>query len=953
MKTKLLFRGFLSLIALSVVLSPMNAGEIVGTVVDTSSRSLLPGATIVVVDTGESASADSAGRFRIQGLPGGEYRLRINHGRHETVTKTVTVPNSGSVSVTVEMDADVVQLESFVIEGYREGRSRALVQKRKSVNVIDIISADSIGNLPDRNVADAVARLPGVNIVRSPDGGVSDEESEGRYISIRGIGPAFNQVIIDGVNMAAPGAGGDRATPLDALSAGQIEQVEIIKSTTPDLDANALGGTVSIKSMSAFDREGRFVSGGVAANYNETAEKFNVESQLAFSDTFGAENTWGLAASVSYDERDTSNDWLQVNRWDLRNINGVDVLLPRDLRMKPASSSSRRYGLSFNLEYRPDDNTSFFVRPNFFHKDQFRNVNEILMFVNNSVGQVTMTSPTAGVFSGQTTSVERRESRALTENDVINVSTGLKKVVGSFTIEPMMAVSSAKEDQVYNRQLQTIAGSGTVGPVTFDVADLIPDWSLDPSIDVPSSYRLRRTRDDDRITDETLYTGKLDVRWDSDRILGHPGFLKAGVKYLDRDRTVDAESRRLVPVGDWTFADVGVLPGQPIYNGHYANSFLLDWNRTYDFIRNNPSLTVFNSEESAANSIESDYRMREKVYAGYAMGSITMDKLTLLGGVRWEATDGKLRSFENFFPPDGPEEVIPSEGSIDYSHVLPNLQAVYRFTDRLVARAAFTKTIGRPNYGDILPSASFRFDPIGASALDPGFPYRGSLEIGNPNLRPFEATNFDLSTEYYMKGDGVLAVALYHKRINGKHIEINEIRENVMHSGIALETLEVETSVNGGEDDSFTGLEFSLYQPFSFLPSPFNGFGVDLNMTFNRSKLTLEDRPGESLSLTDIPERFYNVTLFYERGKVSSRLAWSYTGQIATSYGGDPAEDRFIRARGQYDAQFRYRINDNYSIVSSISNITREPVQFIYTSTRMSQSELRDRTYRLGISFNY
>lgn len=210
------------------------------------------------------------------------------------------MPPSGDATATLTLGTEVTKLSAFNVEGYREGRSKALQQKRTNDNIMDVVSADSIGNLPDRNVAEAVARVPGVNM--------SLEQGEGRYVSIRGVEPNLNQVMLDGAA---------RAVPLDALGTGQISQIEVIKSATPDMDVNALGGTLNLKTASPFDRNSRLLAGSLSGNRNETTAKTDVEARVSFSDTFGPDRKWGVAAGARYEKRHYSNEWLQSG-WNLR-----------------------------------------------------------------------------------------------------------------------------------------------------------------------------------------------------------------------------------------------------------------------------------------------------------------------------------------------------------------------------------------------------------------------------------------------------------------------------------------------------------------------------------------------------------------------------------------------------------------------------------------------------------
>lgn len=924
-----------------------SAGDIVGRAFDVNTGSYLPGVAIEVVGRGLSTVSDPEGRYRLANVPAGAQQVRASYLGVDPMTASVTVPATGDVTADLSLGGEVQRLAAFVVEGYKEGRSRALQQKQTATNIADIISADAIGNLPDRNVAEAVARAPGVNI--------SLEQGEGRYVSIRGVEPNLNQVLLDGATMAAPGGTRlGRAVPLDSLGTGQIAQIEVIKSATPDMDANALGGTLNLKTASPFDRRGRFITGSFAGNRNETTAKNDVEARVAFSDTFGPGKVWGLAAGASYEKRHYSNHWLQSSGWNLRAINGANVYLPSGFEIKPEWGSNVRRGGNLNLEYRPDKDTQFYLRPTFSRTSRQEHTIEVIHSVDNSAARTALMSPTAGTFAGAGVRTERRDFDSLREQDLFSVAAGFKKVIGNFTIEPMATYSDATEKTPYNRVLAFRNGNGGTGPVNFDISDFaFRRWDVDPAVDIPSKYTLRRTRDDSGLVEEDTRTGKIDVRWDAREALGRPGFFKAGFKYLSRDRTVDLESRRLVPVGNWNLGAIGVDPAVPVYDGRFTSGFLLNAEKTWSHLAANPALTVLDPVDSNTNSVEDDYKIREFIYAGYGMGSVKFGALTLLGGLRWEKTDATVRAVEVRSAGTTLLGRFPSVGTASYDKLFPNLQAVYRFTDRLLARAAVTETIGRPAYEDARPLAIFRYDSLGAAALNPAFPFSGQVNVGNPKLGPYEARNYDLSFEWYLKGSGIVSLAAFRKEVANPIYSYSEVQRNVVYSGISLESLSL-TSKRNATSGRISGLEFNYYQPFKFLPSPFDGLGVDANYTRITSEEVVPTRPGEDLPFFRQPGKIANVTVFYEKFGFSARVAWSYADRQIYTLGSNLLNDIYRNPRGQYDVQLRYRINSRYAITGAIRNVTREKEEFSYgVNGLMRTSRLLDRDYKLGVSFNF
>ncbi len=939
-------RALLVAFGLALASLPAWAGEIAGVVSQSATQGFLPGATVTLVELGRSGSTDGGGRFRFSDVPAGNYTVQVDFVGYETKTQAVSVPATGAAAVDIKLGADVVKLEQFVVEGFREGRARALQQKRTQTNISDIISSDAIGNLPDRNVAEAVSRLPGVNL--------SLDQGEGRYVSIRGVEPNLNQVLLDDATMASPGGTRlGRATPLDTLNASQIAQIEVVKSATPDLDANSLGGTLKIRSASPFDRKGRFISGSINGLYNETGEKTNLDAQVSYSTLFGPGNRWGLLAGASYDKRFFENNWVQAS-WNLRAINNENRYLPNDFQVKPEHGSNERHGANLNLEYRPDNSLRLFIRPNFSAASQYENRFETNISVDNSAARVTFTSPTAGTFAGAGARTERRELRRQYDQNLFTISAGLQKVLGAFTIEPLLTHSAAKENRVYDKSREFRNATGNTGPVQFDFGAFdFKRWDVDPAIDLPSTYPLRRTRDDWGVVDEKTSTAKLDVRWDTTNLLGRPGWLKTGVKYLQRARLTDLESRRVEPVTSWRLDSSMVRPAVPVYDGRFNSGFLLNWEGIDRFIAANRSLVRPIPLEEAQNSIEDDYDIDEYIYAAYAMGSLKLNKLTLLAGLRWEKTDATIRAVEARSAGTTLLGRFPTSGTTSYDEIFPNLQAVYRFNERALLRAAATQTIGRPAYEDSRPLANFRYDALGAAALNPAFPFTGTLSIGNPALKPYQARNYDLSFEWYLKGSATVALAAFRKEIDNPIYTYSEILRDVSHSGISLQSLSLSGRRNA-QSARVNGIELTLYLPFKFLPAPFDGFGIDANLTRISSDVIVPTRPGENLPFFRQPNKIYNVTFFYEKARFSGRVAWSYADEQLYSIGTAFLNDQYRLARGSYDFLFRYRISGHYSITGSVRNLTREPEQYTYgVKSLLRSSRLLDRDYKLGINFTY
>ncbi|NCV70388.1 MAG: TonB-dependent receptor, partial [Betaproteobacteria bacterium] len=181
------------------------------------------------------------------------------------------------------------QAEPVVVTGQASSIRKALLAQDASNPITSVVSADDIGTLPDRNAAEALARMPGVSVQR--------DQGEGRYAVIRGLGPDLNTVTINGALVPAP-ENGRRGVSLDVLPAGMIRSLEVIKTLTPDMDANSLGGTIEIKTLSAFDLPGKFLSANAGLGYDQLSKKSSPSGSLLWSDRF-AEGKLGVALGIS------------------------------------------------------------------------------------------------------------------------------------------------------------------------------------------------------------------------------------------------------------------------------------------------------------------------------------------------------------------------------------------------------------------------------------------------------------------------------------------------------------------------------------------------------------------------------------------------------------------------------------------------------------------------------
>jgi outer membrane receptor protein involved in Fe transport len=240
------------------VIAATDSASINARVVDAANGQFLRGAVVQVEGTTLQAVSDLQGAVVLSGVPAGHQSLLVSYLGTAALHQPVEVVAGQLASLTLTMNARdrVVTMDKFVVDSLREGQAKALNQQKTSDTFVNIIGADSIGRFPDPNTAEALQRVVGISLER--------DTGEGRYVNVRGVTSEYNAVTSDGETVLSNDSG-NRRVNLNVIPASQVSQVEVIKSKTPDMLADGIGGTVNLVSKSAFDTDHRIFEGTISA----------------------------------------------------------------------------------------------------------------------------------------------------------------------------------------------------------------------------------------------------------------------------------------------------------------------------------------------------------------------------------------------------------------------------------------------------------------------------------------------------------------------------------------------------------------------------------------------------------------------------------------------------------------------------------------------------------------
>ncbi|MBL8555447.1 MAG: TonB-dependent receptor [Phenylobacterium sp.] len=836
------------------------------------------------------------------------------------------------------------QVDEVVVTGQRASDKASLEAKRAADSQVEVVSANDVGKLPDQNVAEAVRRLTGVS--------VATDKGEGRYLIIRGIEPNLANVTINNQTASAPEPE-NRNVKLDDIPSALIGSVTVVKSLTPDLDANAIAGQVDINTLSAFDK-GRFFGSarGVYGIYDDTNRNAK-EGDASIGGLFGADRQFGAVLAGNYSRRPSySEDILSTSR---QLVNGIDLPAEMDMRIYDPAIRTRK-GAVANFDYRPTDDVKLYARLLYsqFADRELRNRFRFFFPADNNAADTTTLPPgysalsaSGGTINSTTARRLLRKRQEITDTTTINVGGEFNVGPGELKIEATHAESN-KKDPIRDEVEYRAAASTGLG-ATFTTGDrLLDTFTANAAALNAGNYRLNNYKQVSRRAGEDLDQVRIDYKLPVEA-LGEGSYLKVGAKYLKRDRFQDQTGRTFTAVaataGTRTLAsdldrDAGV-----IFDNRFTFGPTTSIDSAQAFVFGNPTQFTVNAADQVSQSKTSDYKVKEKVTAAYIMAGIVRGPLTIIPGVRMERTEGDTAAIIYRAGVTTLTSTFDSFGHYSYTDFFPGVNAKYEFSDHLLGRAAITTAIGRPGFVNLAPTVT----------VDTG---SNTVSQGNPNLKPQKSLNFDISLEYYFESEGGVSVALFHKKIDDPVFATTMTGQTGTFGGVAL-TNAIVNSFGNGDSAELTGLELAFQKPLTFLPSPLDGFGVNANLTLTDGKLKV---PGRTVKtpLIGQADKIASVQLYYEKYGVSARLAYTYHSSYLDTDGGlnvaDPTgrSDGYFGALSTFDARAAYRFNRNVEVFVEGNNLTdAKDYYFFRTSDRFREAEKYGRSMRLGLTLTY
>ncbi|WP_242139812.1 TonB-dependent receptor [Sphingomonas sp. TREG-RG-20F-R18-01] len=900
---------------------PALAADVAGRVVDPVTGNALPGATVSA--GGRTAIADDDGMFVIRDLPAGPVELTFRYVGYPIATRSAVSSDAPSV-VAFRLEApnaDPVG-KDIVVTGQRAADRRALQAKRTANVIQDTLNANDVGKLPDQNVAEAVRRLPGIS--------VANDQGEGRYVIIRGANPNLANVTINGQTAPAPEPEG-RQVKLDDIPSSLIGSVTVVKSLTADRDANAIAGQVDITTLTAFDRTRAFANARIANGYNTLNSRNPYEGDITAGTRFGAGKTFGIVLSGNYSRRPIESENLQgSSAW--KTVNGVAV--PDDYRLRDYNLTRTRYGLVGNFDWRPNATTSVYLRTLYSAfkdhetRDQFR----------IEIPQ-TATVAAGGTFSSRGTRFLRLRNE---DDSTFTGQLGGKVGLGGSQLEVSGTYSKALKKDPLRSEYSFRTGSTALTGLSLDLADtLFKVNTANATPNTPALFSGYRVNYDRRRAAENLYQARADLTVPI--AFGDDSAIKIGGKFQQTDKTNNRDFQQYnLTAGNLATTGASSNDGSTIYDGRYAVGPRIDYDRAQTYYTvTNPGARTLDVAGSLANSLVNDYDLSEKVYAGYVMGTVKLDRFTIVPGVRVEHTDGTYKG-KAFTTASTATQGFNVVNSRKYTDVFPDLNVRFDASNRLVLRAAATTAIGRPNYADLAPYTS-----VSDTTLN-----KGVVALGNPDLKPYKAVAGDLSAEYYLPGQGILSIAAFYKHLDDPIFTAGVNRAGSF-GGITFTSALVTQPLNARSAELY-GVEANLQTQLQFLPAPLDGLGISGNFTYTDG--SARGVPNRADKVPNFLQSKYIGTaqIFYEKYGLTARLAYTYRSQYLDTLGDSTATDQYTAENNSLDARIGFSPVKAYTLFFEASNLLDSPWRrFQAVKTQLIENERYRQSFRVGVQLAF
>jgi len=956
--------AFVCLLLPALAAAQAAVGTITGRILNPATGEYVRNAQIRVEGTNLLVVSENGGFYSLPGVPVGTVRLSVTFTGYRTETASVPVPAGGVAVKDFELvsslaaapardESGAVRLEKFVISTDREGNAKAIMEQRSSMNITNSVASDVFGDVAEGNVGEFLKHMPGVEL--------DLVQGEIRTIRLRGLDSEYTQVSLDGVSLASADAnqgasGNARAFSFEQVSLASMESIEVSKTISADVDANAPAGTINLKSKRAFNIAGRRMS--AQANLTAFSARFNLDDSYGpdgrrsrkihpggifdYSDVFFNKRL-GINLNISESMAYSANARTTVAYNYTPTAIDPRPVVPTSLAFIHAPRTNRRSTVNFTSDFKASERLVLSLGLLYNYAD-LNNPQRALTFNTGARNLVSGADPLVSLTSSAVGSVSSNPAAIVKQGQTLTVLPKFEYRSGTFVLEGKFAGSNSISwyDPRGRRGAIRDAGGPSVTNVAFTArrsAYNSADWKIVQTgggdwADGANYTAPAITIDDGRFALTDVYSGELIASFRTTK--GLPILWKTGLKrrHEIRDFRLDTESLRYnlngAAVGSWAGYkspfdfDMGATnTDSSVRSINGGTVWMPDLVRMGTFFRENPSR--FAQTITATNYynafIGNRRNYEETIDAAFLMGTTTIGRLIVRAGLRREETSTDSTEFNPRSPAElagagfpetsGRASTIPgleyqffSKPKIhrkgDYGNLFPSASLKYKISPNLDAQLGFSSTIRRPTFRDVAGVWVINDDNLTVSAP-------------NTSLKPETSRNLAARLAYYFEPVGILAANVYQNNVKGLFITSRMTAAEFGYSGdIDLSNYEFITTTPSANEVTVRGMELEYSQSLSFLPAPFKGLNVRASYTRSYASIRRANLIPHSINS--------GVSYAYRGFNVYTALTWR--DRYPTTVTGTP---RFYRHRTNLDVGGGYRINEKVSVFFSARNLFNAP----------------------------
>ncbi|MBD8489163.1 TonB-dependent receptor [Echinicola sp. CAU 1574] len=885
-------------------------GSLKGTVTGLPDYMPLPYATVNFKGSDKYTLTNDQGQFFFPSVPTGSHTLQISYLGYESLEKQIEIISGETTELKVEMVSNMSELEGVTITGIRRGEVKALNSMKNAENIKYVMSQEQIERFPDLTVSESLQRVPGVAVGYSY--GIP------RDIIIRGLSQSLSSMTLNGTRLPSTGAGG-RDTDLNGILANSIESIEVIKTLTPDRDADGTGGAVNIITKSPAKDEKLF-DAKLAGGYNGLVNKATYDAGLTFGER---KKKTSYIIGTSYSRNWRGEDRVEKD-YDTYSVNGTESTYLSNLDLDGYEIKRDNLALNGEFKYYPNDRSELYLRGSYNLYYEIQNRLERIFNI------------------GEYTSSDQVDNLRITQSgnwrdyhkNLLQASMGGKSYIGDMKLDYDLTLSQGKYDQPIYYSAAFVrdglsAGLNLQNPITpqFEFSEADP---YSPDLFTTNRYINRHDRSVDR-------DGQLTLNINKPYQLGrHKGNLKFGgrgkLKYNDRSRNYFLHD---LNEGSFVLSDyLSDYKKDDHYEGAYNMGQFPEAEAMEAYYNQHPELFSDNETYTRQNTDPDSFEGSEYLAAAYVMTALNIDNLQIITGIRYEKTGFDYEGNRvNFDDQGNYVSTNPISTDRTFDGWFPSINLRYALGKGTNIRGAVTRSLSRPSYYDLVP-----WEEVETR--------RNRVKMGNPDLTQSTSINYDILFEHYFKSVGILSGGVFMKNINDYIYESSYIQEGGTYDGYT-----VNQTVNGANAIA-RGFELAWQQQLTFLPGIWNGLGIYANYTYVNSEFEI---PGtQSTRTVKLPEmrpHVGNVSLSYEKFGFSGRLSMYFYGTFNSELAENPENDLQEKGRKQLDFSASQQLTDRLSLFIGVNNLTNEPISDIYRDGRRQNDAVYGRWGQLGLRF--